>query len=739
MRKLLFKRILPGSIVLLALTLGGVYGLLRSESFIKNQVLPRLSKQLGQPVSAERVQIHPFSGLLLQGLRFNCEGEAAACPPERSFSLRAGSLELQYDFAALFSRRIHITSLRANDLHIGVTTGLDSSQSTPAPAETAPSQPEPSTSTSGAPFFTFRVSDAILDRSSFTLTSKGAPDSYRFDQITIKIPEADSHQDGTISISTRATIRSAALTIDTQPLTLAAKLRDSKLFMPTTLDVDLSAGQSSPSPVEIKGTLAFSQEPYELTKVTLQKGLVRQSLLQILAIPFAPLQEFEYALDGDYTLASPASANINVGVQKNVFIGGGNHDLKGSAVSSKLQIASDKISISDAKVSVVDNSAPILTSSLSGAVSFKPYTAPSAIVLNASLVDADRIRTLLNEINPQPSSPDEKDAKVQKPAETAPSQTQSSPAPLQIPIGSLDVRVDKVVVQGIETNSFVVGVKVPNSRTIEKASLDATFPQGGTLSMNASGSLDTTLTFKASGKDVNMIPFAAAASGPKGEILEGSLKALDVNIAADAKEIRKTLQGHATVSLSRLIVPSTLQEQVPFNILFLPLDALITVFGGTLNMLLPASISSISDSIRQTLDDAGRLGIDNSIVDLRFEKGKILLKNVDINTKNLPDFTFKGNITPEDRLDLTVFIALLKLNLPLPIAGTMSTPLPDVMYLGPELVRGLGLSIGSIAGSAASVFGGGAAKGVSGPQGSNEAPVPVNTKQDTKQPPKKGL
>jgi hypothetical protein len=219
--------------------------------------------------------------------------------------------------------------------------------------------------------------------------------------------------------------------------------------------------------------------------------------------------------------------------------------------------------------------------------------------------------------------------------------------------------------------------------------------------------------------------------------LEGSLKALDVNIAADAKDVRKTLQGHATISLSRLIVPSTLQEQIPFNILFLPLDALITVFGGTLNLLLPASISSISDSIRQTLDDAGRLGIDNSMVDLRFEKGKILLKNVDINTKNLPDFVFKGSITPEDRLDLTVFIALLKLNLPLPIAGTMSTPLPDVMYLGPELVRGLGLSIGSIAGSAVSIFGGGAAKNENAPQGGHEAPAPVNSKPDQKQMPEK--
>ncbi|MFO0203615.1 MAG: hypothetical protein ACK528_10860, partial [Alphaproteobacteria bacterium] len=48
----------------------------------------------------------------------------------------------------------------------------------------------------------------------------------------------------------------------------------------------------------------------------------------------------------------------------------------------------------------------------------------------------------------------------------------------------------------------------------------------------------------------------------------------------------------------------------------------------------------------------------------------------------------------------------LKLNLPLPVAGTLSTPLPDVVYLGPEIVRGLGLSIGNIAGGVASLVGG---------------------------------
>jgi hypothetical protein len=186
---------------------------------------------------------------------------------------------------------------------------------------------------------------------------------------------------------------------------------------------------------------------------------------------------------------------------------------------------------------------------------------------------------------------------------------------------------------------------------------------------------------------------------------------LDIDISLAPNTPRQTLSGRSRLQISRFIVPSTLQGQVPFNILFLPFDALITVFGGTINAILPKSVSSISDGIRQVLDDAGRLGIEKGTIDLDFNQGKINCKKVEIDTKNLPDFTVKGSVAANDRLDFTIFIGLLKLNLPLPVAGTLSTPLPDLVYLGPEIVRGLGLSIGNIAGGVVSLVGGAGAEG----------------------------
>ena len=217
------------------------------------------------------------------------------------------------------------------------------------------------------------------------------------------------------------------------------------------------------------------------------------------------------------------------------------------------------------------------------------------------------------------------------------------------------------------------------------------------------GSLDQMITFNVEAKKINVLPFAALARS-EGELLEGNLDLLDARITATPSNPRQTLSGHFKSRFSRFIVPSTLHGQVPFNIIFLPFDALITVFGGSVNAILPASISSISAGIREVLDDAGRLGIDKGIVDLDFKDGAILCKQVEIDTKNLPDFTIKGRVTAEDRLDFTIFIGLLKLNLPLPVAGTLITPLPDIVLLGPEIMRGLGLSVGNIATGAISVF-----------------------------------
>jgi hypothetical protein len=699
LKRLIVASLLVGFIAPLVLLMA-LYLAISNEEFLSKRLLPYIATKAGQRVSVERAKVHPFSGIAVEGLRYNCEAPAEHCPQNVPFSLKVGSLAIDYNPWALFSRAVEITKLRASDVQVGVSTLSDGAASPNAASQAG--EQSPASSGAKSPGLRITLSDANLERGVFSMLGPKPSDRYKLDLIAIRIPKAHSHQDGEVSISTNASVTTDGLTLKDQPLTLRGMLHRSELFMPSTLDLEISAGSGSEKPLQLSGQLSFTRDPYSLTKLTVHNGIVRQSLLQLLGIAFEPLKEFQYKVSGSYSLGAPSNATINLTVDRNTLVHSDKHDLKGSLISSALEIKDDRIRITNGNVSLVDNGETILSSKIDADLAYAPFEKRSEVKLQAALCDFDKIRILTEAISAKPGQATQTGTPEKSVAHTT--QPPPSSPPLRLPLGSLDIRIDKAVIQNLQTSAFTASVRVPSSRVIDKATLDTTFAQGGTLSASASGSLDQRLQLNARGKKVNMIPFANAARGPQGELLEGSIEALDIDISADGKDIRKTLQGHATISLSRLIVPSTLQEQVPFNLLFLPLDALITVFGGAINLMLPPSISSISDSIRQTLDDAGRLGIDNSIIDLGFEKGRIIFKNVDINTKNLPDFTFKGSITPDDRLDLTIFIALLKLNLPLPVVGTLSAPLPDVVFLGPELVRGLGLSLGSIAGSAASIF-----------------------------------
>lgn len=704
--KLLLK-LLGAVLVLLLVTLAGLYGVLRSSTLLKKYVLPFVSSKIGQPLTVDSIDIMPLRGLTIDGLRFNCEGTSASCASQNAFSLYIGSLKATYHFWELFTGRLSISSLQATTVWVSIADSAQSSSPSAPPASANDPDAQVSDSTSKKSGFAYSIADASIKNGTFIYTAAPSSGSYKLEDIAINVPRADSDGDGTITINTRATIKSQAVAFENQPLSLQAGLSRCLLFKPELLNLQVSAGLPATKPLELAGTLEFSSEPYALRKVSVTSATIREGLLQILTIPFEPVKEFEYSLRGHYALETPARARIEVTVNKNLFANGSGHDLKGTTLRSDLQIESERISLTDGAIVLNDAGTTLASSSISGSIAYDTYSKPSNITLRASHIDFDKIRALANDSKPQQQHESTAPANGQAnsdPASRASQQAPASSSTIRLPLLTLDARIEKATVQQIEASPVTLVVNIPNNRTIEKATLNATFAQGGSLAMNAGGSLDSTLSFKALGKEVNMIPFAAAAADAKGQILEGGLKSLDVNITAQGKDIRRTLNGHATLMLSRMLVPSTLQEQVPFNILFLPLDALITIFGGAINLMLPASISSISDSIKQTLDDAGRLGLDPSTIDLRFEQGKILFKNVDINTKNLPDFTFKGSITADDRLDLTVFMALLKLNLPLPIAGTLQSPLPDVAYVGPELVRGLGLSIGNIAGSAASIF-----------------------------------
>jgi len=687
------------------------YCALRSERFVLGYLLPFVSEKAGVQISASKASVKLFSEISFEGLDIHCDQADKKCQESLPLSLKASSLKVAYDLWHLVSRQLVVTSLTGTKVDVNFTAGSTSTPSaTAASTATLQSTPAP-TPESNSVGFSVKIANVALRNSSFRYLDPSSNSQYTLEQIKLDIPNANSHGDSVIQLSTRVSITSKGLTLKNEILAGSVTLRDSKMFAPKKIEVVATAGSASPAPLELNGSLIFSADPYAAQKVSITKATVRESLFTLLGIKREPVSDFEYEVRGDYPFKQPAPSNVTIVVNK-AIVSPSSHNLKGSQISSTLQLYPDSISITKGSVELVTNGAKAAKIDISGSIAFDPYSKQSKLTIQAPEIDFDQLQALTTpsaqpaddstgQANTTPSTSDQ----TKSPTETAQASTSIPPQMPQLPLVSASLKVDKAAYQKMGISNINADLAIPASTKIERATLGATFDGAGTVSASVAGDLNSTLSVKAKAEQVNVLPFAALAQ-KSGELLEGNIDLFDLDISLAPKTPRTTLTGRAKLKLSRFIVPSTLHGQVPFNILFLPFDALITVFGGTLNALLPASISSISDGIRQVLDDAGRLGIDKGVIDLAFDQGKISCQQVEIDTKNLPDFTIKGSVSASDSLDFTIFIALLKLHLPLPVAGTLSAPLPDVVYLGPEIVRGLGLSIGNIAGGIVSITGG---------------------------------
>ena len=686
-------------------TIGFIYTALRSERFVTDHLLPYISDKAGTTIQATRASIKLFSSIDIEELTVGTPGKASSKSTKGPLSLSAKSLHLSYDFWSLLSRKLAITELKVDQLKVALNNGKSAGEKGATPkAEPTPSQTNPSEK----PGFSITLKDVEIVNSAFTYNDDKAGSAYALDGISIQIPNGDSNGDSEIKLKFNASVNTNSLKLNNETVSGTLKLKDAAMFAPSIINISAKLGKATPTPVEFIGALNFSKEPYGLRLVSIHKALARDTLITTLSLPRGPIQSFEYELAGEYPLAHGTPFNLEMLVNKGLI--SPTSDLKGTKLSANLILANESIFAKSSDLELVTNGAIAAKSSLSGNFAFDPFAKQSKLDLKIASIDFDLIESALDRSNTPTSSETETapEASPTPEATPTPAASQSSDNGIKLPLIDAQVTIDKATYQKTGISDLKLDVSIPKNTQIDRAQLNANFDGGGVLSLSAAGLLDQTVSFKAKAEKVNILPLAAAVQSGD-ELLEGTLNLLDVDLALAPNSPRTSITGKTRIDLSRFIVPSTLHGQVPFNILFLPFDALITVFGGTLNAILPKSISSISDGIRQVLDDAGRLGIDKGVIDLAFNQGEIACNKVEIDTKNLPDFNIKGKVTAKDGLDFTIFIALLKLNLPLPVAGTLSTPLPDVVYLGPEIVRGLGLSIGNIAGNAASLFGGGSA------------------------------
>ena len=286
------------------------YGLLCSERFVLEYLLPYISETIGTKISASRASISPLHRISLGGVRVNCK-DSTPCPSAAPLSLSASSIEITYDLRQLFSRKISITSLRGERIEGSFISGPEHDKPS-SPSESLDRSPK--TSADSPPTLTINLANINLLNSSFRYVDTSSNGHYTFDAINVEIPKAQSHGNSEIKLSTRVSITSESLKLRDELISGSLTLSDSTFFVPRTIAINADAGSAIPRALQLKGSLDFRKEPYALESIRITKATVRDSLIEALGLPRTQISEFEVDLLGEHSLsgAQPTRATLKV-------------------------------------------------------------------------------------------------------------------------------------------------------------------------------------------------------------------------------------------------------------------------------------------------------------------------------------------------------------------------------------------------------------------------------------------
>ena len=157
-------------------------------------------------------------------------------------------------------------------------------------------------------------------------------------------------------------------------------------------------------------------------------------------------------------------------------------------------------------------------------------------------------------------------------------------------------------------------------------------------------------------------------------------------------DLKRGLKGRTELLATKASLPSKFQDIPPFNLIFLPLEIVANIAEKTTGFLLPQDLLSTASGLRSELSEQGRLRLKKVQLHCDVQDGEVKISRGTINPNLLPGVEYTGSIGFDGDLDLRAFITLLGVRVPLPIAGSLNTPLPNVLRFVPELIRGLGLS-----------------------------------------------
>ena len=342
------------------------------------------------------------------------------------------------------------------------------------------------------------------------------------------------------------------------------------------------------------------------------------------------------------------------------------------------------LKIENLELNILDNSGPFADLSGSGDIKLPLGKERSALSLSAKLIDVDRLINLFDTL----VETDAEDLSNSKYCEginldslwldTKLKVKELKYAPLQITNLDADIftQKGKIAVKKLDWKQSEIPAHL-------KADIDFS---------NSDCKFTYLLKFEPSPFGHFLSAFGQDESGIKKGVIKKAI--LSGKGAGFSKEqFDKNFSGELDLEVSDAVLPSKFQDVPPFNIIFLPFKILMDLGGTLTSAVLPEELTNLGSEARGTLDETGQLNLNHASFKLKASQGKVSIVEGEINTDLLPTVGFDGDINYDASLDLTTTLHLLALQLRIPVAGSLALPLPDLVELGPQLIKGLGLSL----------------------------------------------
>lgn len=161
----------------------------------------------------------------------------------------------------------------------------------------------------------------------------------------------------------------------------------------------------------------------------------------------------------------------------------------------------------------------------------------------------------------------------------------------------------------------------------------------------------------------------------------------------DFNNVLKNLRGQLNFRLSDVLLPKQLIELVPFNILFLPLTTVGSVFEVIPANIIHDDLIDFGKNISDKLKNSQTFKIEEGEFNLSLLDDKIDLSEVKFGTDISGDIYLSGQVWRDQKIEIKSGYQVLGIKIPLPITGTLDEPIPDVEHFITGLVTEFGLSI----------------------------------------------